>query len=271
MSEVNTTREAYDISTRRDNSQYTFLLLCIQEELKLNKKSFVFSPFRSRQWKTVSVSLLTCLRIEWKSFLPRAVSLLCIIKLSENKICVIFFLHWEKLLAIEIFFFCDSIIKLKCANNKTLHHRTSRSQSTNSYHRSNSSIAEDSQLTTFAPYIQAFLTQTTRRYSCCNVMLPLAFERAAGNSFVNPKFDSQVLEEQYQISILPQIRLRFRWVTLHAYANKQLDVRYMLFSSIIIISIRSQVGPQDAFISYFDFISITRNVADKYLSSSDDD
>lgn len=105
MSEVNTTREAYDISTRRDNSQYTFLLLCIQEELKLNKKSFVFSPFRSRQWKTVSVSLLTCLRIEWKSFLPRAVSLLCIIKLSENKICVIFFLHWEKLLAIEIYFF----------------------------------------------------------------------------------------------------------------------------------------------------------------------
>lgn len=43
-------------------------------------------------------------------------------------------------------------------------------------------------------------------------MLPLAFERAAKNSFVNPKFDSQVLEEQYQTSIFPQIRLRFRWV-----------------------------------------------------------
>lgn len=44
MSEVNTTREAYDISTRRDNSQYTFLL-CIQEELKLNKKEFCFFSF----------------------------------------------------------------------------------------------------------------------------------------------------------------------------------------------------------------------------------
>lgn len=104
---------------------------------------------------------------------------------------------------------------VKCANKivirrrKKLHNFFLNSQS-NSYHRSNSTIAEDSQLTHFAPYIQAFLTQTSRRHSCFNVMLPLAFERAAGNSFVNPKFDSQVLEEQYQISIFPQIRLRFR-------------------------------------------------------------
>ncbi|XP_070507145.1 adenylate cyclase type 9 isoform X2 [Chironomus tepperi] len=89
------------------------------------------------------------------------------------------------------------------------------SESPASYHRSNSTIPEDSQLTTFAPYVQAFLTQTSRRYTCCNVMLPLAFERAAGNSFVNPKFDSQVLEEQYQISIFPQIRLRFRFALLY--------------------------------------------------------
>jgi hypothetical protein len=50
-------------------------------------------------------------------------------------------------------------------------------------------------------------------------MLPLAFERAAKNSFVNPKFDSQVLEEQYQASIFPQIRLRFRWVVSSSILN----------------------------------------------------
>lgn len=76
--------------------------------------------------------------------------------------------------------------------------------------RSNSS-AED---TSFAPYIQAFLAQTSRRYSCCNVMLPLPFERSAGKSWLNPKFDSHVLEEQYLISIFPQIRLRFRYVII---------------------------------------------------------
>lgn len=44
-------------------------------------------------------------------------------------------------------------------------------------------------------------------------MLPLPFERSAGKSWLNPKFDSHVLEEQYLISIFPQIRLRFRYVT----------------------------------------------------------
>ncbi|CRK91231.1 CLUMA_CG004912, isoform A [Clunio marinus] len=103
----------------------------------------------------------------------------------------------------------------KLLTNKLSTHNINSRSKTPSYHRSNSTIAEDSQLTTFAPYIQAFLTQTSRRYSCFGVMLPLAFERAAGNSFLNPKFDSQVLEEQYQISILPQIRLRFRFALLY--------------------------------------------------------
>lgn len=115
---------------------------------------------------------------------------------------------------------------LKCVCKKSKKSvACSFSQSSNSYHRSNSSIAEESQLTTFAPYIQAFLTQTTRRYSCFNVMLPLAFERAARNSFVNPKFDSQVLEGQYQISILQQIRLRFRWVDLYYSERNRFNVR----------------------------------------------
>jgi adenylate cyclase 9 len=87
-------------------------------------------------------------------------------------------------------------------------------QSNNSYQATsltdatNSSI-DDIQLA-LAPHIQSFLAQTGRRYSCCNVMLPLLFERSSPRSFLNPKFDSQVLEEQYQISIFPQIRLRFR-------------------------------------------------------------
>jgi adenylate cyclase 9 len=41
-------------------------------------------------------------------------------------------------------------------------------------------------------------------------MLPVAFERAAAKSWLDPHFDSPVLEGQYQASIFPQIRLRFK-------------------------------------------------------------
>lgn len=68
---------------------------------------------------------------------------------------------------------------------------------------------EDIQIS-LAPYIQHYLSQTGRRHSCCSVMLPVPFERAAPKSWLDPKFDSQVLEGQYQASVFPQLRLRFR-------------------------------------------------------------
>lgn len=61
-----------------------------------------------------------------------------------------------------------------------------------------------------APHIQSYLNQSGHRHSCCSVMLPVAFERAAANSWLNPVFDSSVLEQQYQISLFPHIRMRYR-------------------------------------------------------------
>ncbi|KAH8394413.1 hypothetical protein KR222_004832, partial [Zaprionus bogoriensis] len=62
-----------------------------------------------------------------------------------------------------------------------------------------------------APHIQTYLSQTGRRHSCCSVMLPVAFERAAAKSWLDPKFDSAVLEEQFQASVFPHIRMRYRF------------------------------------------------------------
>ncbi|XP_037813378.1 adenylate cyclase type 9 isoform X1 [Lucilia sericata] len=62
-----------------------------------------------------------------------------------------------------------------------------------------------------APHIQTYLSQTGRRHSCCSVMLPVAFERAASNSWLDPKFDSAVLEGQYQTSVFSHVRMRYRF------------------------------------------------------------
>lgn len=74
---------------------------------------------------------------------------------------------------------------------------------------SRSSSMEDIQIS-LAPHIQEYLSRTGRRHSCCSVLLPVAFERAAPKAWIDPHFDSAVLEGQYLASIFPQIRLRFR-------------------------------------------------------------
>nr|XP_040240405.2 adenylate cyclase type 9 isoform X1 [Anopheles coluzzii]XP_040240406.2 adenylate cyclase type 9 isoform X1 [Anopheles coluzzii] len=73
---------------------------------------------------------------------------------------------------------------------------------------------EDIQIS-LAPYIQSYLSQTGRRHSCCSVMLPVAFERAAPRSWCDPRFDSPVLEGQYQASVFPQLRLKFRFALFY--------------------------------------------------------
>ncbi|XP_017465365.1 PREDICTED: adenylate cyclase type 9 [Rhagoletis zephyria] len=75
---------------------------------------------------------------------------------------------------------------------------------------SRSNSTDDIQIA-LAPHIQTYLSQTGRRHSCCSVMLPVAFERAASKSWLDPKFDSAVLEGQFQTSVFPHIRMRYRF------------------------------------------------------------
>ncbi|XP_051161018.1 adenylate cyclase type 9 [Leptopilina boulardi] len=62
-----------------------------------------------------------------------------------------------------------------------------------------------------APYIQTYLAHSGQGVGCCGIGLPVPFERAAPRSWWNPKFDSEILEEQFKRSAFPQIRLRFRY------------------------------------------------------------
>lgn len=93
-------------------------------------------------------------------------------------------------------------------------------------------VSEEDFQIALAPYIQTYLSQAGRRYSCCSVMLPVVFERAATKSWMNPCFDSAVLEGQYQASIFPQIRLRFRYVKFVEDTKKENNgfySKYILF------------------------------------------
>lgn len=61
-----------------------------------------------------------------------------------------------------------------------------------------------------APYVQTYLAHSGHGLGCCGVGLPVPFERAAPDSWWNPKFDSEILEGQFKRSAFPQVRLRFR-------------------------------------------------------------
>ncbi|XP_046625230.1 adenylate cyclase type 9 isoform X1 [Neodiprion virginianus] len=62
-----------------------------------------------------------------------------------------------------------------------------------------------------APYIQTYLAHSGQGSGCCGIGLPIPFERAAPRSWWHPKFDSEILEDQFKRSAYPQIRLRFRY------------------------------------------------------------
>ncbi|EGI70298.1 PREDICTED: adenylate cyclase type 9 isoform X1 [Acromyrmex echinatior] len=71
--------------------------------------------------------------------------------------------------------------------------------------------AEDEIHISLAPYIQTYLAHSNQGLGCCGISLPVPFERAAPRSWWNPRFDSEILEEQFKRSAFPQIRLRFRY------------------------------------------------------------
>lgn len=87
-----------------------------------------------------------------------------------------------------------------------------------SSYRLNHVSNEDLHAVTFVPYKHAIFQSQHhhhhhhhhRRQSCCSILFPMAFERAAPKSILNPRFDSIILEGQYQSSVFPQIRLRYR-------------------------------------------------------------
>ncbi|XP_053983751.1 adenylate cyclase type 9 isoform X2 [Hylaeus volcanicus] len=77
--------------------------------------------------------------------------------------------------------------------------------------KDNSEDATDEIHISLAPYIQTYLAHSGQGLGCCGISLPVPFERAAPRSWWNPKFDSEILEEQFKRSAFPQIRLRFRY------------------------------------------------------------
>ncbi|KMQ95475.1 adenylate cyclase type 9-like protein [Lasius niger] len=77
--------------------------------------------------------------------------------------------------------------------------------------KDDSEDAEDEIHISLAPYIQTYLAHSSQGLGCCGISLPVPFERAAPRSWWNPRFDSEILEEQFKRSAFPQIRLRFRY------------------------------------------------------------
>ncbi|XP_039278917.1 LOW QUALITY PROTEIN: adenylate cyclase type 9 [Nilaparvata lugens] len=74
---------------------------------------------------------------------------------------------------------------------------------------------DDDMQISLAPHIQAYLAHSSQRVQVCGILVPVPFERAARSSWWSPRFDSEVLENQYQASAFPQIRLRFRYCLLY--------------------------------------------------------
>lgn len=60
------------------------------------------------------------------------------------------------------------------------------------------------------PHLHALMMASHRRNSCC----PLLFERAA-DTWWDPRFDSEILEGQYQRSSLPTLTVRFRYALIY--------------------------------------------------------
>lgn len=95
--------------------------------------------------------------------------------------------------------------------------------------KDNSDETEDEIHISLAPYIQTYLAHSSQGLGCCGISLPVPFERAAPRSWWNPRFDSEILEEQYKRSAFPQIRLRFRYVYI-TYIHVYNPIMKLLFN-----------------------------------------
>ncbi|KAK3876369.1 hypothetical protein Pcinc_009523 [Petrolisthes cinctipes] len=64
------------------------------------------------------------------------------------------------------------------------------------------------------PHLHALMLTSRRRNSCC----PMLFERAAP-TWWDPRFDSDILEGQYQNSVFPKLTLRFQYALSYIFIN----------------------------------------------------
>ncbi|CAL7940653.1 unnamed protein product [Xylocopa violacea] len=80
--------------------------------------------------------------------------------------------------------------------------------------KDDSKDASDEIHISLAPYIQTYLAHSGQGVGCCGISLPVPFERAAARSWWNPRFDSEILEEQFKRSAFPQIRYALTYILL---------------------------------------------------------
>ncbi|XP_015605678.1 adenylate cyclase type 9 isoform X2 [Cephus cinctus] len=119
------------------------------------------------------------------------------------------------------------------------------------------------------PYIQTYLAHSGQGLGCCGIGLPVPFERAASRSWWNPKFDSEILEEQFRRSAFPQIRLRFRYALTYILFVSLSWLAYFVISGIendtsswpAIATIFSTVGAMASVVLYLTHTDYYRSYA----------
>lgn len=70
---------------------------------------------------------------------------------------------------------------------------------------------EDNVQLSMAPHVQMYLAQVSQESGCWGRYLPIPFERAAGRSWWDPTFDSEILEEQFNKSASSHNQIKFRY------------------------------------------------------------
>ncbi|EFN89856.1 Adenylate cyclase type 9 [Harpegnathos saltator] len=116
--------------------------------------------------------------------------------------------------------------------------------------KDNGEDAEDEIHISLAPYIQTYLAHSSQGLGCCGINLPVPFERAAPRSWWNPRFDSEILEEQYRRSAFPQIRLRFRYALTYI-----LLVSLSWLTYFVIIGIKNDTSTWPAIAAVLSIVS----------------
>ncbi|XP_043268002.1 adenylate cyclase type 9 isoform X2 [Venturia canescens] len=107
-----------------------------------------------------------------------------------------------------------------------------------------------------APYIQTYLAHSGHSIGCCGVGLPVPFERAAAKSWWNPRFDSEILEEQYKRSAFPQIRLRFRYALIYI-----LTVSLSWLIYFVVVGTQNETSSWPVIASIFGSVCVTMLLA----------
>lgn len=117
--------------------------------------------------------------------------------------------------------------------------------------KDDSEDAEDEIHISLAPYIQTYLAHSSQGLGCCGINLPVPFERAAPRSWWNPRFDSEILEEQFRRSAFPQIRLRFRYALTYILL---VSLSWLMY--FVIIGIENDTSISTAIAGVFGIVAV---------------